>query len=129
MHGTYAISNQPTIRIPWDQASQDLIGHAIEAGWWPAGDNRPFDFARAYTDPGPPLQVSQIRLQRSRQLLADAARQGKIGFGQATRVLRDHYEDTFLGGALLHRRAARPEHSASPTLPTSSHTYGGAGTP
>jgi secernin len=96
--GTYAISNQPTIRTEWDQASHDLIDHAIKGGWWPASDNRPFDFARAYTDPGTPLQVSHVRLQRSRHLLADAARHGKIGFDQATRVLRDHYEDTFLGG-------------------------------
>ena len=96
--GTYAISNQPTIRTEWDQASQDLIDYAIAAGWWPASENRPFDFARAYTDPGTPLQVSHLRLQRSRHLLTEAARDGKIAFDQATRVLRDHYEDTFLGG-------------------------------
>jgi secernin len=96
--GTYAISNQPTIRTEWDQASQDLIDHAIKAGWWPAGENRPFDFARAYTDPGTRLQASHVRLQRSRHLLADAARHGKIAFDQASRVLRDHYEDTFLAG-------------------------------
>jgi len=95
---TYAISNQLTIRNEWDRASEDLTDHAIEAGWWPASENRPFDFARAYTDPGTPLQVSHVRLQRSRHLLADAARHGKITFDQATRVLRDHYEDTFLGG-------------------------------
>ncbi|MFL6045720.1 MAG: C69 family dipeptidase [Propionibacteriaceae bacterium] len=96
--GTYAISNQPTIRTEWDRASKDLIDHAVEAGWWPASDNRPFDFARAYTDPGTPLQVSHVRLQRSRHLLAEAAHLGKITFDQAARILRDHYEDTFLGG-------------------------------
>ena len=102
--GTYAISNQLTIRTEWDRASQDLIDHAIEACWWPPNESRPFDFARAYTDPGTPLQVSHVRLQRSRQLLADAARHGKITFDQATHVLRDHYEDTFLGGRTSLRR-------------------------
>lgn len=29
--GTYAISNQPTIRTEWDRASKDLIDHAVEA--------------------------------------------------------------------------------------------------
>jgi secernin len=143
--GTYAISNQPTIRTEWDQASQDLIDHAIEAGWWPTYENLPFDFARAYTDPGTPLQVSHVRLQRSRHLLADAARDGKIAFDQATRVLRDHYEDTFLGGPYF--TAALPDlmtlcmhdspagftwetpparrSCSCPTLPTSSHICGG----
>jgi secernin len=96
--GTCAISNQPTIRTEWDRASHDLAGAATNAGWWPADADRPFDFARAYADPRTPLQASHVRLQRSRQLLADAKRRGAIAFEQAARVLRDHYEDTFLDG-------------------------------
>lgn len=96
--GTYAISNQPTIRTAWDRASTDLGAHAVAAGWWPAGTSRPFDFARAYADPHTPLQASHIRLQRSRQLLADATARGGVSHADAARLLRDHYEGTFLGG-------------------------------
>lgn len=96
--GTYAISNQATIRAEWNRASDDLKSHAIEAGWWPAHTNRPFDFARAYTDPQVPLQASHIRLQRARHLLTEAASRGAVDDIHAARVLRDHYEDTFLDG-------------------------------
>lgn len=92
-HGTYAISNQLTIRTEWDLASRDLAGHAVDAGWWPAG-RESFDFARAYTDPGTPLQVSHIRLRRTRELLSAAT----PGVESAKNILRDHYEGTFLGG-------------------------------
>jgi secernin len=94
--GTYAISNQPTIRTRWDEASDDLAEHALEQGWWPEDAGRDLDFARAYADPGTPLQASHVRLQRSRQLLAEAP--AGIGLAEAARVLRDHYEGTFLGG-------------------------------
>lgn len=96
--GTCAISNQPTIRTDWDRASHDLVDHARNAGWWPVDADRPFDFARAYADPLTPLQASHIRLQRARQLLAEAKSRGTIAFEQAARVLRDHYEGTFLDG-------------------------------
>lgn len=96
--GTYAISNQPTIRTQWDRASGDLVEHAVDSGWWESAPGRSFDFARAYVDTGTPLQLSHIRLQRSRQLLGEAVGAGGVGLGQAKRVLRDHYEDTFLGG-------------------------------
>jgi secernin len=96
--GICAISNQPTIRTEWDRASHDLVDNAENAGWWPADADRPFDFARAYADPRTPLQASHVRLQRSRQLLAEAKRRGTIAFEQAARVLRDHYEGTFLDG-------------------------------
>lgn len=94
---TWSVSNQPTIRTEWDAASADLACHAIDSGWWPetAGD---FDFARAYTDPGTPLQLSHIRLCRSRDLLATARADGGVSVDDAKRVLRDHYEDSFLGG-------------------------------
>lgn len=94
--GTVAISNQPTIRTRWDLASDGLVDHAVRQGWWrDGGAQEPFDFARAYVDPGTPLQLSHIRLQRSRQLLGQA---DEVDFTTAQRILRDHYEDTFLGG-------------------------------
>ncbi len=67
---SWSVSNQATIRGEWDRASDDIVEHAREAC------DR-FDFAAAYTDPQVPLQVSHIRLQRSRQLLRDAVREGE----------------------------------------------------
>jgi secernin len=65
------------------------------------------DFAAAVADPGVPLQVSHIRLQRSRELLAAAVRGDGVGFAEARRVLSDHYEGTFLGGPKFN--PARPD--------------------
>lgn len=93
----YSISNQATIRTTWDRASTDLVEHALSSRWWPA-DDPDFDFARAYSDPLTPLQVSHPRLQRSRQLLAEAVERGGVSWAEAARVLRDHYEGTFLAG-------------------------------
>lgn len=104
--GTWAISNQPTIRTRWDRASADLAGHAVDAGWWNASDPE-FDFARAYADPDTPLQVSHIRLQRSRQLLRELTEDGGVDVDGAKRILRDHYEDTFLEGPYFN--AALPD--------------------
>ena len=103
--GTRAISNEITIRTSWDRASPDLVTRAAGNGWWQGGPGEPFDVARAYADPGTPLQVSHLRLQRSRSLLAAAAPQ--VGVETAKRILRDHYEDTLLGGPSFH--AARPD--------------------
>jgi secernin len=102
---SWSVSNQATIRTEWDRGSDDIAGHARDAGWW-YGDGR-FDFAAAYTDPEVPLQVSHIRLQRSRQLLRDAVRRGRADVAAAATVLRDHYEGTFLEGPYFN--AARPD--------------------
>ncbi|HET7387415.1 MAG TPA: C69 family dipeptidase [Nocardioidaceae bacterium] len=106
-HAPYSVSNQLTIRTHWDRASHDLARHATEAGWWPLEAPGRFDFARAYTDPGTPLQLSHPRLSRSRQMLRDAADRGPVGHRDAVRVLRDHYEGTFLEGPYF--SAARPD--------------------
>lgn len=102
--GTYAISNQPTLRTEFDRSSHDLRNHAVTAGWWPQ-DQAGLDFARAYADPQTPLQASHVRLQRSRQLLANA--HGGVDESVARRILRDHYEDTFLDGPYFN--AALPD--------------------
>jgi secernin len=103
--GSWAISNQPTIRTQWDRTSPDLVDHAVATGWWNADE--PFDFAMAYTDPATPLQVSHIRLQRSRQLLGEARARGGVSVDSAKGILRDHYEGTFLDGPYFN--AARPD--------------------
>tara|TARA_B100000029_G_scaffold259259_1_gene255946 strand:+ start:15 stop:1391 length:1377 start_codon:yes stop_codon:yes gene_type:complete len=95
--GVAAISNQPSIRTEWDLASHDLAEYAIDRGWWPKARKKDFDFARAYIDLETPLQLSQIRVQRARQLLCQKER-GEISPQWMKRVLRDHFEDTFLGG-------------------------------
>lgn len=104
--GTWAISNQMTIRDAWDKASADVVEHAAAQGWWPE-QARPFDFARAYTDPGTPLQVSHVRLQRSRQLLHEATTADGVDVEVCKRILRDHYESTFLEGPYFN--AALPD--------------------
>lgn len=104
--GVAAISNQPSIRTRWDLASDDLVEYAIDKGWWPKARKSEFDFARAYIDLKTPLQLSQIRVQRSRQLMGRKAAAG-VSPRWVMRVLRDHYEDTFLGGPYFN--AALPD--------------------
>ena len=107
-HSTWSLSNQATIRTDWDRASDDLAEHALKAGWWRPGEEAGrFDFAAAYTDPQVPLQISHIRLQRSRQLLREAVAGGRADVAAAASVLRDHYEGTFLEGPYFN--AARPD--------------------
>jgi secernin len=95
--GVATISNQPSIRNRWDLASHDLVDYAIDRGWWPKKHRQDFDFARAYIDLTTPLQLSQLRVQRSNQLLCQKQDRG-ISPDWVKRVLRDHYEGTFLGG-------------------------------
>ena len=95
--GVATISNQPSIRNRWDLASHDLVDYAIDRGWWPREKKHDFDFARAYIDLKTPLQLSQLRVQRSNQLLCQK-QDGDISPRWVMRVLRDHYEGTFLGG-------------------------------
>jgi secernin len=103
---SYAISNEATVRTDWDRGSSDLVAYACAQGWTSEKDR--FDFAEAYSDPNVPLQVSHIRLQRSRELIAQALdERGSVTFADARRVLSDHYEDTFLGGPKFN--PARPD--------------------
>jgi secernin len=104
---SWSVSNQPTIRTEWDRASDDLADHARESGWWRDEGGESFDFAAAYTDPEVPLQVSHIRLQRSRQLLREARDGAGVDVAAARSVLRDHLEGTFLEGPYFN--AARPD--------------------
>jgi secernin len=94
VQGCTSISNQVSIRTTWDAQSPNLVEYAQHNAWWPA-TLTPFDVARAYIDERVPRQISHIRMQRSRQLLAEAA--GQITPQWMMRIARDHYEDTFLG--------------------------------
>jgi len=104
--GVAAISNQPSIRTRWDLASADLVDYAVEKGWWPEHQKSRFDFARAYIDLKTPLHLSQPRVQRARQLLGEK-RKGEVSPQWVMRILRDHYEDTFLKGPYFN--AALPD--------------------
>jgi secernin len=103
--GTAAISNEPTIRTDWTRVSPGLEDRVQQNGWPGAGPR--LDFAQAVADPGTPLQLSHIRLQRSRQLLGTAATTGSLDWAAARGVLSDHYEQTFLAGPAFN--AARPD--------------------
>lgn len=103
---SWALSNEPTIRTDWTSASSDLPEYLRHRGW--AADTGVVDFAEAVADPNVPLQVSHLRLQRSRQLLADTLKaKGWADFEDARRVLSDHYEGSFLEGPKF--GAARPD--------------------
>lgn len=103
--GTAAISNEPTIRTDWTRLSAGLADRARENRW--PGSGPRLDVAEAITDPGTPLQLSHIRVQRSRQLLNTAAATGGVSWATARDLLADHYEDTFLDGPAFN--PARPD--------------------
>lgn len=107
--GTKAISNEPSIRTEWDLASDGIIDYAIEKRWWKEERRSEFDFAKAFLDFEKPLQLSHIRVQRMKQLLKEGLdnNQGRIGLPWSRRIMRDHYEDTFLEGPYMN--AALPD--------------------
>ncbi len=101
----WALSNEPTLRDDWDSCSADLREYASTNGWADAAGR--LDFASTFADPMVPLQVSHLRLRRTRQLLSDAVNGDGVGFVEARGVLSDHYEGTFLGGPKFN--PARPD--------------------
>lgn len=97
--GYAAISNEVSIRTDYTHGSKDLIDHAIQKGWWSEKKRNCFDFGAAYINRNNARQVSHIRVQRIRQLLKQAVSEnGQISLEWMKRILRDHYEDTFLEG-------------------------------
>lgn len=103
--GTAALSNEPTIRTRWNRLADGLADRAKTSGWPGAGGD--LDFAEAVTDPATPLQLSHIRLQRSRQLLMAAQYRDGVDWRTARAILADHYDGTFLGGPKFN--PARPD--------------------
>lgn len=80
-----AISNCFTITTVWDEASKDLIDHAVRQGWCDARDE--FDFARAYGDPNRDTRSGQCRYRRAKAVLG--AGRG-LDVTDLLGVLRDH---------------------------------------
>ncbi|MGH3359469.1 MAG: C69 family dipeptidase [Nocardioidaceae bacterium] len=103
--GVCSISNEPSIRTEFDLSSTGLVDTAVSRDW--VSPSTTFDYAASHADPQTPLQVSHIRQRRSHQLLNEAARDGGVDLSGAKRVLRDHYEGTFLEGPYFN--AARPD--------------------
>lgn len=103
-HGSWAISNEPSIRDEWTKASSDLTTHAAAQGWPGVGEK--VDFTRAYVDPTTPRQVSHIRVRRALDLLSQV-RPGTFNRETAIGILSDHYEGTFLDGPFFN--AASPD--------------------
>jgi secernin len=99
----YSISNEMSIRGEWDITSEGFKEKAIESGW--ANSEVDFDAAFAYTDFTNALQVSHIRVQRTKQLLREKL--GQVDVPWLKRILCDHYEDTFLEGPFFN--AALPD--------------------
>jgi len=98
--GSRSISNQLTIRNNWTKRSIDLEYFAQERGWWNT-KHETFDFALAYSDHEHyPRQVSHIRYMRSQNLLHDYKKILDVRI--MMRILRDHYEGTFLQGPQFH---------------------------
>lgn len=95
MAGTRSLSNQLTIRDRSSLSAPGLVEAARSAGWW-SGTDEAFDFALAYSDHEHySRQVSHLRWRRSASLMEDRAPHIDAAF--MMRLLRDHYEDTFIG--------------------------------
>lgn len=90
--GARAISNVLTIETHWDEASADLVEHALEQGWW--RPDVPFNFARAYGDYSVEIAPRCFRFQRATDLLGRQG--GQITVPSMLAHLRDHYDDTFM---------------------------------
>jgi secernin len=102
----HSISNEMSIRDKGDLTSNGFVEKAVSSGWMDRDAD--FDAAYAYTDFTNSLQVSHIRVQRTKQLLSEklAANQ-LVDVNWMKRILRDHYEDTFLEGPFFN--AALPD--------------------
>jgi secernin len=90
--GARAISNVYSIETHWDEASADLVEHALEQGWWRA--DVPFNFAKAYGDYSVEIAPRCFRFQRATDLLGRQG--GQITVPSMMAHLRDHYDDTFM---------------------------------
>ncbi|GAB3402578.1 hypothetical protein GCM10027515_12480 [Schumannella luteola] len=99
-----SISNEPSIRTAADLLSDGATDLARGFGW---AEPTPLDFAAAFADPLVPLQVSHIRRARSAELLERGRAAGGVDLAGMRGVLRDHLEDSFLGGPYFD--AANPD--------------------
>lgn len=88
----FALTNICSIRSTYDEASPDLIQHAIDMGWYNPKDE--FDFALAYNN-FKARPDFEIKARRAYQLLAE--KRGNIDVPYVMSVLRDYkYEGAFV---------------------------------
>jgi len=92
VQGARAISNVYSIETHWDEASADLVHHALDKGWW--RPDVPFNFAKAYGDYEVEIAPRCFRFQRATDLLGQQG--GQITVPSMMAHLRDHYDDTFM---------------------------------
>jgi secernin len=89
--GVASISNTISIEDEWDLASDSLIVHAVEKGWWDREDVDNFDFSEAYADDTVQRRMqnrrSQVRANRSCGLLEE--KEGQIDIRWMMRIARD----------------------------------------
>ncbi len=138
---TYVVRQvDPSDTVNFLVSGDDVIGHAVTRGWWPAGTGRPFDFAEAYRTRQDDSEAREkrnfdLRQWRGLSLLAgadireeEAAGNGLPFFmkpGRPVRIqdvmdlMRDHFEGTRYDvtagpGANPHFQGERPIcHSAT----------------
>lgn len=89
--GTTSISNVPGIRTQWDLASEGLVEHAIERGWWPADAAETFDFTIAICDQTPAIApaVERARTRASCSAGLLARKTGSVDPRWMMRIARD----------------------------------------
>jgi secernin len=98
--GVRSISNELTIRSEWTKQSADLEVLPRQMGWSRSKDQT-FDFALSCGDHEHyARQGSHLRWMRSQQLLEE--HHGAMDISTMMRILRDHYDDTFLKGPQFH---------------------------
>jgi dipeptidase len=102
-----ALTNHLTLGADWGIASRDLDSFARREGWW--NEKGRLDVARSYRQPSVPGRISEGRLRRSRELLADG--RGEIDVDYMQGILRDH-----LDGGSAPPDAATPEEERYFTL-------------
>jgi secernin len=89
--GVASISNKLGIAAAWNLASDDLVEHAAEKGWWQGETNEGFDFSVVYSaDIGPAeerLERARVRQERSCALLEEKT--GEVDIAWMKRIARD----------------------------------------
>ncbi|MCX6620693.1 MAG: C69 family dipeptidase [Acidobacteria bacterium] len=95
--GVYSISNIYSIEQEWDEASPDLVEHALKMGW--SGSAGEFNFARDYGDYWRSGARNPGAMQIRRNTTLNCLRRdfGKVTPARMMAISRSHMEDTVLG--------------------------------
>ncbi len=93
--GMWIMANRYRVGGEWDLGSPDIVGWAIDNGWYDPYTNGPFNWARYYTRPGREARPYDImREERSDQILSEAVENGGVTLETVMALMRDHYEGT-----------------------------------